>query len=187
MTRGFVEIALTSVVMISRITWMAVGASAAVSPAYAASYLNIEQAQQAIFPGAELRESSLKLTPDQRKAIEKASGVKVRAVDLRVWLVEGGGWFFVDDVIGKHEFITYAVGLNADGSVKQIEVMDYRENYGSEVRNEKWRAQFTGKTRKSKLKLGDDIKNVTGATLSCRHLTEGVKRLLTTYELAIKK
>jgi hypothetical protein len=33
----------------------------------------------------------------------------------------------VDEVVGKHEFITYAAGLNADGSVKQIEIMDYRE------------------------------------------------------------
>jgi len=25
----------------------------------------------------------------------------------------------VDEVVGKHEFITYAAGLNLDGSVKQ--------------------------------------------------------------------
>jgi hypothetical protein len=24
------------------------------------------------------------------------------------------GWFIVDEVVGKHEFITYAVGLNSD-------------------------------------------------------------------------
>lgn len=177
--------------MISRITWGFVsafaGASAAVSPAYATTYLNVEQAQQAIFPGAKLHASSVTLTQAQRKAIEKASGVKVRDVELRVWRVEGGGWFFVDDVIGKHEFITYALGINADGSVKQIEVMDYREHYGSEVRNEKWRAQFIGKTRKSNLKLDDDIKNVSGATFSCRHVIEGVKRLLITHELVLKQ
>ena len=32
--------------------------------------------------------------------------------------------------------ITYAVGLNTNGSVKQIEVMDYRETYGGQIRNE---------------------------------------------------
>jgi hypothetical protein len=71
--------------------------------------------------------------------------------EQQVWRVSGHGWFIVDEVVGKHEFITYAVGLNANGSVKQIEVMDYRETYGGEIRNENWRAQFVGKTSQSPL------------------------------------
>ena len=106
--------------------------------------------------------------------------------DQQVWRVSGGGWFIVDEVVGKHEFITYAVGLNANGSVKQIEVMDYRETYGGEIRNENWRAQFVGKTSQSPLKLDRDIKNISGATLSCRHITDGVKRLLAFYDIALK-
>lgn len=155
-------------------------------PTWAVTYLSIQQAQQAIFPQAKLDKLEVQLTSDQRKAIERASGVKVRAPKLDVWKVEAGGWFIVDEVIGKHEFITYAVGLNADGSVKQIEVMDYRENYGGEVRRPEWRGQFAGKKHGAKLKLDDDIKGISGATLSCRHLTEGVKRLLTTYDLVLK-
>jgi hypothetical protein len=172
--------------MISRIAWVTLTSATAALPAYAVAYLNLEQAQQAIFPKRELRAWPVKLTPEQRKAIEKASGVKVRAAELRVWRVAEGGWFFVDEVIGKHEFITYALGLNADGSVKQIEVMDYRENYGGEIRQSAWRAQFAGKKHGAKLKLDDDIKNISGATLSCRHITEGVKRLLATYDLVLK-
>ena len=155
-------------------------------PAYAVTYLTVAQAQQAIFPGAQLTPADVKLTDAQRKAIEKTSGVRVRHAEQKIWKVAGGGWFFLDEVIGKHEFITYAVGLNADGSVKQIEVMDYRETYGHEVRNEKWRAQFVGKTSRSRLKLDNDIKNISGATLSSRHLTDGVKRLLVLHDLVLK-
>jgi hypothetical protein len=36
------------------------------------------------------------------------------------------------------------------------------------------------------LKLDSDIKNISGATLSCRHITDGVKRLLSFYEIALK-
>ena len=107
--------------------------------------------------------------------------------EQQVWRVGGGGWFILDEVVGKHEFITYAVGLNANGSVKQIEVMDYRETYGGEIRNENWRAQFVGATNQSPLKLDKDIKNISGATLSCRHVTDGVKRLLAFYEIALKR
>ena len=113
-------------------------------------------------------------------------GVSVRSPEVRLWLVDGGGWFILDDVVGKHEFITYALGLNADGSVKQIEIMDYRETYGDQIRNEQWRAQFIGKKAGAKLKLDDDIKNISGATLSCRHIADGVRRLLAFHDLVLK-
>jgi len=44
-----------------------------------------------------------------------------------------------------------------------------------------------GKKYGARLKLDDDIKNVSGATLSCRHVTDGVKRLLATHEILFKK
>jgi hypothetical protein len=154
---------------------------------FAVQYLTVDEAQRAIFPGKSFTAASVKLPPAQRKAIEQTSGVRVLRDEQQVWRVSGGSWFIVDEVVGKHEFITYAVGLNANGTVKQIEVMDYRETYGGEIRNENWRAQFVGKTSQSPLKLDKDIKNVSGATLSCRHVTDGVKRLLAFYEIALKR
>jgi FMN-binding protein len=174
--------------MKSEFAFIALPLSALVAPStFAVQYLSVNQAQRAIFPGKSLTAAPVKLTPAQRKAIEQASGVRVLRDDQQVWRVSGGGWFIVDEVVGKHEFITYAVGLNADGSVKQIEVMDYRETYGGEIRNENWRTQFVGKTSESQLKLDKDIKNISGATLSCRHITDGVKRLLAFYEIALKR
>lgn len=169
--------------------WIVLPALAAVAPcpAWAVSYLSVEQAQQAIFPQARLEKRELQLTSEQRQAVEKRSGLRLRGPKVQAWSVEGGGWFFLDEVIGKHEFITYALGLNADGSVKQIEVMDYRENYGSEVRRREWRQQFAGKKASDPLVLDQDIKSVSGATLSCRHLIEGVKRLLAVHELVLSK
>ncbi len=173
--------------MRSEFIFVAFPISALVAPsAFAVQYLNVDQAQKTIFPGKSFAAAPVGLTSAQRKAIEQASGVRVLHNEQQVWRASGGGWFIVDEVVGKHEFITYAVGLNADGSVKQIEIMDYRETYGYQIRDEKWRAQFAGKTSKAKLKLDDDIKNISGATLSCRHITDGVKRLLAFYEVALK-
>jgi Na+-transporting NADH:ubiquinone oxidoreductase subunit NqrC len=173
--------------MKTEFAFIALPISALVVPsAFAVQYLTVDQAQKAIFPGKSFTPAPVKLTNTQRKAIQAMSGVRVLSDEQQVWRVSGGGWFIVDEVVGKHEFITYAVGLNADGSVKQIEVMDYRETYGGEIRNEKWRAQFAGKTSKSPLKLDSDIRNISGATLSCRHITDGVKRLLAFYEVALK-
>ena len=176
----------------SRIHYLATGAAiVAAAPGYATVYHSVESAQKACFPEAtEFTNADVKLTKEQMKAIEKDSGVRVRLDTQRVWKATRNGafigWFIVDEVLGKHEFITWALALKADGSVKSIEVMDYRETYGYEIRNADWRTQFLGKRHGAKLKLDDDIKNISGATLSCRHITDGVKRLLSFYDLVLK-
>lgn len=165
--------------------------SAGAIPCYATTYLTIEQAQKLCFPeAAQFVSADVKLNREELKSIEKDSGVRVRLDSQKVWRVMAGdkslGWFIQDEVLGKHECIQWVLALNADGSVRQIEILDYRETYGYEIRNEKWRAQFRGKQHGAKLKLDDDIKNISGATLSCRHITDGVKRLLSLYELMLK-
>jgi Na+-translocating ferredoxin:NAD+ oxidoreductase RnfG subunit len=166
--------------------WMLIPVAAVSTSAYAATYMTVEQAQAAIFPGAQLTRAFVTLTREQASAIEKKTGINVRNTEVKLWKSADGGYFMVDEVVGKHEFFTIALGLNADSSVKQIEILDYKESYGYEVRNEAWRKQFTGKTSTASLKLGDDIRNISGATLSCRHVTDAVKRLLATYDVALK-
>ena len=159
---------------------------AASTSGYATEYLTVEQAQQALFPGAAFTASPVLLTAGQRQMIEKTSGVRVRAAELHAWRVGAGGWFLVDEVLGKHEFITYACGLDPRGAVVGLEILAYRETYGGEIRGAAWRAQFTGKNAASPLKLDVDIRNISGATLSSRHIADGVKRLLATHELVLK-
>jgi len=166
--------------------WVWLPVAAISTSVYATTYFSTEEAQQAIFPGEKLTPAFFMLSDAQAKKIEDTTDVNVRHKDIKAWKASGGGWFFLDEVVGKHEFITYAVGLNADGSVKQIEIVDYRESYGYEVRNPDWRRQFIGKTAAAPLKLEQDIHNISGATLSARHVTDGVKRVLATYAIAFK-
>lgn len=180
--------------MNSRITWIGLSAGATVIAAdcYAATYHTVESAQKACFPGvADFAAADVILNRQQKKAIEKISGVRVSRDTQRVWKVTRAGqpigWFLVDEVIGKHELITYALALNTNGEVRSIEIMEYREHYGDEIRQADWRVQFVGKKHGDKLKLESDIKNISGATLSCRHVTEGVRRLLALYELVLKQ
>ena len=176
-----------------RAAWFTIlptAAVAAAAPVSATVYLTIQAAQQAMFPGARFVEHDLAFTPDQRKAIARGSGVGSFDKVQRVWDVRSGngraGWFIVDRVLGKHEMITYAVGLSPDGTVKRVEILEYRETYGGEVRNPNWRQQFVGKRSGSQLQLGKDIRNISGATLSSRHVTDGIRRLLVTWDLLLK-
>ncbi len=138
-----------------------------------------------MFPHATFTPAFQTLAPDQAKAIEKMSSVAVRGKQLKVWKVSTGGWFLVDEAVGKHEFIPFALAIDNKGAVKSVEILEYREAYGSQIRDSKWRGQFAGKHAGDKLLLGKDIQNISGATLSCRHITDAVKRLLSTYEVVL--
>lgn len=166
--------------------WVWLPVAAISTSVHANTYFTTEEAQQAIFPGAQFTAAFVSLSDDQARQIEKQTGVNVRNRQVRAWKVSGGGWFILDEVVGKHEFITWAIGLNADGSVKGIEIVDYRESYGYDVRNPQWRQQFVGKTVADPLTLNQDIHNISGATLSCKHVADGVKRVLATYAVALK-
>ncbi|MGO9445488.1 MAG: FMN-binding protein [Thiobacillaceae bacterium] len=163
----------------------------ATAPAFAVQYLSVEQAQKVLFPHADQFDAKLiTLSPSQRAAIESASGVRVRVDAVNAWhAMQGGksaGWFLIDEVTGKHELITYAVAIGPDGAVTGVEILDYRETRGGEIQNKRWRAQFIGKKPGETLRLDEEIKNISGATLSCKHVTDGVKRVLATYEAALK-
>jgi Na+-translocating ferredoxin:NAD+ oxidoreductase RnfG subunit len=159
-----------------------VALAASPASAFAVDYLTADQAAKSMFPDADRFDVvDIRLDADQLRKLEDA-GVHARSAR---WQLKAArrqdatlGWVVVDEVIGKFELITYAVGLGGDGAVKQIEVLSYRESHGSEIRLPAWRRQFAGKKAGDPIELGKDIASISGATLSCRHVTEGVKRIV---------
>lgn len=166
---------------------IAAGQFLPLSQSWGKTFLSLEQAQAILLPEETLQARTIDLSDAQRKQIAKESKVRVRSNSLRAWVSEKGNWFILDQILGKHENIDLAVAINHDGGVIGLEVMTYRESYGHEIRHPKWRAQFHGKTPSERLKLDRDIKNISGATLSCAHVTDGVNRLLKTWELVLSQ
>ena len=167
-----------------------VPAAAIAAPAYAVDYLTVGEAQKALFPQADgFAQRHIALTDDELDRIKKLAGVRQRDKDPEIWEAKQGGkrvgWFVIDEVVGKHEYITYAVAVSPDGHVLGIEVMSYRETHGGEIRRVDWRHNFDGKTLADPLKLGKDIPNISGATLSCRNVTDGVKRVLALLKVTV--
>lgn len=168
-------------------------AGAVAAPAFATQYLSVEQAQKLMFPDATaFREQNVALASAQMAQVEKLSGLPARSVQWRVFGAYKGdaalGYIVLDDVVGKFELISYAVGLNVDASVRQVEILAYRESHGGEVRLPAWRRQFAGKSALGGgLAIGAGIANISGATLSCTHLTDGVRRIAAVAQVALKK
>jgi Na+-translocating ferredoxin:NAD+ oxidoreductase RnfG subunit len=117
----------------------------------------------------------------QRRAFPSATNFTVVQTD-RIWRAEAGGrvvgFFIFDRVIGKHLYIDYSIALDPTGRIRQVDILQYRESYGGEIRSPSWLAQFVGKTDASPLQVDNDIRNISGATLSSHHVAEGVKRIM---------
>jgi Na+-translocating ferredoxin:NAD+ oxidoreductase RnfG subunit len=170
----------------------ALAVPALTAPAYAVVYLSIDQAQKAAFQdAASFAEHPITLTSQQKQQIKAKSAMATKSDTQRLWEARSStgerlGWLIIDRVYGKHEFITYALALDAAGLIKRVEIMEYLESYGGEIRDPRWRAQFAGKRLGDAVTLDKDIKNISGATLSCRHVTDGVRRLLALHDVVLK-
>lgn len=154
------------------------------SSAFAVDYLSAEQARALLFPAAaQWQDKRFALLPEQLQMVARLAGAPARSA---AWAMSQAlddkgkylGSVVVDQVIGKFELITYAVGIDAKGAVTGIEILSYRESHGGEIRLPAWRKQFAGKTLAQPIKVGDDIALISGATLSCSHVTDGVRRIV---------
>ena len=154
--------------------------------AHAKIYVSAEQAQKLLLPNKTLSKIPIIITDDLQDRMRSASSIRHPFSGDRIWKATDGSWLVIDEVVGKHEMITYAVAINPNGSISGIEVLEYVESYGYEVAEAQWRKQFIGKTVSDPIKLNQDIQNIGGATLSCKHLTDGVKRITVLYDLALK-
>ena len=88
------------------------------------------------------------------------------------------GFAAVGNVLGKDQPITFLVAIDPADRLKDVDILVYREPYGGEVAYEPWRRQFRGKTASDSLRVGKEIRSISGATISVHAVTLGVKLLL---------
>src|SRR5262249_52859497 len=144
----------------------------------AADYMSVDAAQRGLFGAADrFEEIVLALNPEQKASVTSLAGPQPPHRSLRAWKALQGsdllGYVFVDEVLGRQDMITYAVGIDRAGKLGSLEVLSYRESHGGEIRGTAWRNQFVGREGLDHLRFGADIKNIAGATLSCEHVTQG--------------
>jgi Na+-translocating ferredoxin:NAD+ oxidoreductase RnfG subunit len=159
--------------------------------AIAADYMSIETAQRGLFAQAErFDEIVLALNAAQKQSVTDLAGPQPPHRSLRAWKAVRGndvlGYVFVDEVLGRQDMITYAVGIDPSGKMSPLEVLSYRESHGGEIRGTAWRNQFDGREGLQHLRFGTDIKNIAGATLSCEHVTQGVRWVAALWQVTLR-
>jgi len=127
------------------------------------------------------------LNPVQQKGIEKKIGFRLEKTEWNFYVAKTkgkvDGYALIDQEVGKTEPITFLTAITPEGRVKEVEVLVYREPIGGEVREERFLRQYRGKGPSDPVRVGRDLANVTGATLSARAVSAGVKRALLLWEV----
>jgi len=146
-------------------------------------YLTPEDAAKLMFPESDhIRSEVIIITEKQKQLIEERIGWHFPETTFDCFIGETkgkvDGWAFIQHTIGKHKPMTYMVGVDDQGEVFGIEVLVYRESRGSEVRKKRFNYQYEGKTAYDPIRINRDIINISGATMSVRSMSAGVKRVL---------
>ncbi len=146
-------------------------------------YFTEDEAAKVMFPDSEkIRRETLTLTAEQKTLVEQVIGWEFPEYTFDVFIGETqgtiDGYAIIQNTIGKHRPITYMVGVDSAGEVTNFEVLVYREARGNEIATKRFNYQYQGKTIEDPVRINRDIINITGATMSVRSASAGVKRVL---------
>jgi Na+-translocating ferredoxin:NAD+ oxidoreductase RnfG subunit len=149
-------------------------------PAQAAQYWSKLGVLQEFFKTAKTKVAphTVTLSDAEASAIAKELGVTTISKQWKVYGSEAkeDGYAVLDAEPGMHELIDFAVRISPNCKVQRVEILEYREAYGDEVREKRFRDQFAGKGCGAPLTAGEDIDIVSGASISSRSVALGVKR-----------
>lgn len=148
-------------------------------------YLTKKQAFKVAFPGADKIDREKKWPTDAEKsAIGELCQQEIDVRRIKFYVGKKGGsilgYALIDHQIGKSFPITFMTVLNVDGTVRDVEILVYREPRGWEVRYPSFMDQFTGRNAESDYRT---VNSITGATLSVRALVAGVSRAAASYKV----
>ncbi|EKD42277.1 MAG: hypothetical protein ACD_73C00228G0001, partial [uncultured bacterium] len=151
-------------------------------------YMSPTEALKTIFhTSQEIVTEKLQLNESQKAALKKTLGYEIKKDNWTFYIAKtnnkADGFALIDNEIGKTDPITFLTAIDLSGTVKSVEVLVYRETHGSEVHQKTFLKQYESKQLKDPIRVGQDIKNITGATLSSRAISTGVKRDLAIWNL----
>jgi len=146
-------------------------------------FMTEEEAVKTILPKSQrVRKELIRLTQDRKELIEQRIGWKFPEDSFDLYIGQTGdtidGYAMVHHTIGKYKPMTYMVGVDAKGICTDVELLVFRDAKGSEVRTKRFNSQYDGKTVTDPIRINKDIINISGATMSVRSMSAGVKRVL---------
>lgn len=150
---------------------------------HAEVFMSEEDAVKTMLPNSQrVRKEVIRLSQEKKELIEQRIGWKFPEDTFELYIGDTDdkidGYAMVHNTIGKHKHMTYMVGVDAKGACSDVELLVFREAKGSEVGRKRFNSQYEGKTVSDPIRINKDIINISGATMSVRSISAGVKRVL---------
>ena len=151
------------------------------APSLALQNQTFETAQSKLYPGQKLTPADFKLTPEQFSRLKSEYKVPAMRPAFKAWRTEDGNWLFLDQVFGLNDVVTYLVAIDQAGKVLGIEILTCAEGFCDNILTAEWRAQLA-KQVYGKWPIREAAPIISGATYSCIHIIEGVKKILAIHQ-----
>ena len=126
------------------------------------------------------KEAAQKIFPTSQNITSETLAFDGREIEICRVFAKGEviGWAVVLDEMGKVKPITFLVGIDVQGKVTGVIVLEYRDIFGSEIKRRSFLRQFQNKSLKDRIAIGADIDAVTSATISSNAATSAVRKAL---------
>ncbi len=149
------------------------------------------KALQEVFPNSDsIERKTLFLTDEQVNQIQRLAKTKLESKIVTFYVGEKAdsttGYAFFESNIVRTKPETFMVVLDKKARVQFVEVLAFYEPLDY-LPTSNWFALFTDKILSDELWPKRNIHNITGATLSVHAITQGVRKMLAIYEVAIVK
>jgi len=155
-----------------------------VQTVYATVLASVEEALEIFYPGAQIEEEFHSLTDEQKIILAEKGRIIPEDLDrdFNFYVASNAGkiigYVAEDAVPGKWGLIHYMMSISLEGKVLSVMVLDYSEKRGKPIAKRRFLKQFKGKSVKSKIRLNKDIRGITGASISSRGMTKGVRKMV---------
>ena len=157
---------------------------------FAETLISLDEALKNVLPAAsDIEKRIIILNPQQKEKIEKDAAVTLHPEydrEFHFYSAKSNtqvvGYAAEDTVQGKWGPIHYLAGFDPQGKITNIVVLSFNERRGRPVAKHRFLSQFIAKTIKDPVHLRKDINGVTGATISSRGITDGIRKLLYIFE-----
>lgn len=164
-------------------TVLAVLPSKAQVPPAAIEASLLKESQKAVLGSeAKIEWKRIPIDTVQQEKLQDKMKMKLQVPDtLYIGSVTSGGsnyWIIPDIAPSRSEKFSYLLYLNSEKEIEDVDVLEYRENYGYEIDYSFFRKQFHGKSKADQIRFGRTIQNISGATISARSLTYSVSDLM---------
>jgi hypothetical protein len=145
-----------------------------------------EEAVKMVFSGADkIVKKRIRLSTSQRAAIGKLTTQTIRDKAITFYIGKKGGqtlgYAVAEAVKSRSWTMRYIVVMNADGSVKEVEVLELegpRGNWG--VQHSSWLDRFSGMKADSDFQ---SINTINGAVVASRTIRAGVRKAASAYQV----